>query len=215
MTVITISRQYGSGGTEIAIRVSELLGYRFVDKEIIAAAATESGLCIEGEVEFREQGSDVRSFLERLLFPGPPTVAQVAVHGKDEEGRTTITVEELDKTECQALIRGAIHAVYSEGNTVILGRGGQGVLQDMPGVFHVRIIAPLPARLLTIQEQDHLDLESAYRKAQRHDRRTGNYLEEVFEIDWDDPLLYHLVINTEKLDLDEAAQIIVCAVERQ
>ena len=71
MAVITISRQYGSGGTEVANRVCELLNYKYLDKEIIAAAAAEAGLSGGEVVEFHEEASEVRSFVDRLLFPGP------------------------------------------------------------------------------------------------------------------------------------------------
>lgn len=213
MTVITISRQYGSGGTEVAERVCRQLGYKFVDKQIIAKAANEAGVPGGRVVEFDEHHSQMRTFVDRLLYPGPFVVAQVAVTpaGAGEAG--ALTVEELDKAECLNLVRGAIHAAYKEGHAVILGRGGQAVLQTVPGVLHVRIVAPMPVRLLAIQKAIHLDLEEAYRLAVRQDKKTATYLSTVFDIDVDDPLLYHLVVNTGKFSLDEAVQVIVDTVE--
>ena len=213
MTVITISRQYGSKGTEIAERVCKLLGYKFVDKQIIAQAANEAGVPGGRVVEFNEQHSLMRSFVDRLLYPGPHVVAQVVVtsSGDGENGR--LTVEELDKAECLNLVRSAIHAVYQEGNVVIVGRGGQAVLQTMPGVLHVRTVAPMPIRLLNIQKQIDVGLEEAYRLAMRQDKKTAGYLSQVFGIEVDDPMLYHLVINTGKLSVEQAAQMIVGSVE--
>ncbi len=213
MTVITLSRQYGSRGTEIAERVCKLLGYKFVDKQIIAQAANEAGVPGGRVVEFNEQHSLMRSFVDRLLYPGPHVIAQVVVtsHGDGENG--SLTVEELDKAECLNLVRSAIHAVYQEGNVVIVGRGGQAVLQTMPGVLHVRTLAPMPTRLLNIQKQINVGLEEAYRLAIKQDKKTAGYLSQVFGIEVDDPMLYHLVINTGKLNVEQAAQMIVGAVE--
>ena len=124
MAVITLSRQYGSGGTEVAARVCEILGYKYLDKEIIAAAANEAGLSGGEVVAFDEQHSKARSFLDRLLYPGPHVVAQVAVRPPSKAGTASLAVEELDRAECLNLVRSAIHAAYREGNAVIVGRGG-------------------------------------------------------------------------------------------
>jgi len=211
MSIITISRQYGSAGVEVAARVSNLLEYRYLDKEVIAAAASEVGLS-EGEiVEFNEHHSKSRRFLDRILFPGPNVVAQVTIRSPAENGDGALTVEELDKKECLNLVQTAIHAEYSQGDAVIVGRGGQAVLQKMPNVLHVRIVAPMPSRILRIQTLETVDLEAAYEAAIQRDRKTAGYLSEVFGIDWDDPRLYHLVINTGKWTVEQAAQIVVHA----
>lgn len=207
MAVITVSRQFGSGGTEIAALVSQRLGYTYVDKQIIAEAAVKSGLPAGGEVEFIEHHSEMRSFLDRLLFPGPYVVAQVSV--RDNDDQSTVYVEELDKTEALTLTRAAIHAAYQQGNAVIVGRGGQAVLHDMPGVLHVRLVAPLSYRLLRVQQMLSLDLDAARDLTMKRDRRSAAYLKEVFAIDCDDPLLYHMVINTARWQPEAAADMIV------
>lgn len=212
MAVITISRQYGSGGTEIAARVCELLGYRYLDKELIAGALAEVGLSQGEVVSFSEQTSKARKFLDRLLFPGPHIVAQVAVRQHSPGEEETIKIEQLDKAECLNLIRTAIHAEYRVGDAVIVGRGGQAVLQRLPGVFHVRVVAPMHDRILRLQRLNGLDMEQAYLAAVTEDRRAHDYLEEVFDIQWDEPTLYHLVINAGKMSVEQAAQLIAHAI---
>lgn len=207
MAVITISRQFGSGGTEIALRVCELLGYRFMDKEIIAHAVEEVGLTSGEVVTFTEHHSKMRMFVDRLLYPGPNVVAEIAVRGMGD-GKETVAVEELDKAEALNLVRSAIHAGYKNGDAVILGRGGQAILQDLPGVLHVRIVAPMKDRVLRIQERAHVDMERAHQLALRRDKKRLEYLRDLFGVDINEPTLYHLVINTGKLEIEDAAQVI-------
>lgn len=211
MTVITISRQYGSGGTEIAQRVAELLGYQYLDKEVIARAAEEAGLTDQEVLEFREESSEGRNFLERLLTPGPPQAATLALRPATAEPDHAHTLELLDSEKCLNLIRSVIHAEYRRGNAVIVGRGGQAVLQGLPGTLHVYIHADMPNRILNIQRLEGVDLERAYHSALQHDKITGRYLDRVFGIRWEDPQLYHLAINASKFTVEQAAALIVQA----
>lgn len=210
MAVITISRQFGSGGTDIALRVCELLDYRFMDKEIIARAVEEVGLTSGEVVTFTEHHSKMRMFVDRLLFPGPNVVAEVAVRGAGDD-TDTVAVEQLDKAEALNLVRSAIHTAYKNGNAVILGRGGQAVLQELPGVLHVRVVAPMRDRVLRIQQRTHVDMERAHQLALRRDKKRFDYLRDLFGVDINEPTLYHLVINTGKFECEDAAQLIASA----
>ena len=67
MAVITFSRQYGSGGNEIAVRVSEQLEYRFFDKELIAQVASEEGILHGEKVDISEDNYKMRGFFDRLF----------------------------------------------------------------------------------------------------------------------------------------------------
>jgi cytidylate kinase len=214
MAVVTISRQYGSGGTEIATRVCEMLGYGYLDKVLMSQVAAEAGLCGAELVEFSEQRSEVRDFLDRLLRPGPHSVVRVRTRTRDAAGGETISVRELDEARCAKLVRSAIHAAYKQGDVVIVGRGGQDTLKNMPEVLHVRIVAPMAERVLRIQKQEQVDTETARRLAIEHDQATARYLNQLFRVRGDNPELYHLVINTGKWSLEDAAQVIVKSVEQ-
>jgi cytidylate kinase len=214
MAVVTISRQYGSGGTEIAARVCEMLGYRYLDKVLITHVADEAGLSGGELVEFSEGRSEVRDFLDRLLRPGPHGVVRVRTRSRDAAGSETISVKQLDEARCAKLVRSAIHAAYKQGDVVIVGRGGQDTLKNMPEVLHVRVVAPMAERVLRIQRQEQVDTETARRLAIEHDQATARYLNQLFRVRGDNPELYHVVINTGKLSLEGAAQVIVKAVEQ-
>jgi cytidylate kinase len=212
MAVITISRQYGSGGDEIAEQLCKRLGYRYFDKGLIARSANEIGLTETEIVDFSEDKYQVRSFLDRLL--GRSRVVAQARHWKEEPGGArTLEVEKLDEAWCIKLIKGAIHAAHKQDNIVIMGRGGQAILREMPNVLHVRIEAPLENRIKRVEQAENLDAEVARAVINSHDRTTVDYLKRFHQIDWSDSQLYHLVINTARVNLDVAVDLIIYTVE--
>jgi cytidylate kinase len=212
MAVITISRQFGSGGQEIAAGVCKLLGYRYLDKLLMTQVAAEVGLSGKEMAEFSEEHSQVRGFLERLVLPGPPNLVRVAVRAPEQTGPAALAVKHLDQAHCASLVQSAIHSAYRRGNVVIVGRGGQAVLQKMPGVLHVRVEAPIGDRILRVRGREDLSAEEARQCIIERDRASSGYLRQLFGVRWDDSALYHLVINTGKWELETAAQIIVQAV---
>lgn len=217
MTTITISRQYGSGGDEVAQRVAEILGYRLFDKRLIAQAAADSGLWHQEISDYSEDNHKVRGFLDRLLNR-VPTIAQANVWHETADG--TRVVEEVKVSEDLAvtLVEKAIRAAHSMGSMIIVGRGGQVVLRDETDVIHVRIEAPMEdriARVKTLLRQErqtyNADIEPR-REAQdriiERDEASADYLTGFYNVKWNDPMLYHVVLNTGKLSIFQAAEVI-------
>jgi cytidylate kinase len=214
MAVITISRQFGSGGRQVAARVCELLGYSYLDKLLMTQVAAEVGLSGKELAEYSEEHLKVRNFLERLFGLGPHDFVRVSVRSQEVSGAETLSVKYLDEARCASLIGSAIHAAYKRGDVVIVGRGGQAALQKMPHVLHVRLEAAMGTRILRIQEREGLTAEEARRLVIKMDQASAEYLKRLFGIRWNDPTLYHLLLNTGKWDLETIAQIIVCAVRQ-
>jgi cytidylate kinase len=219
MAVITISRQYGSGGDEIAVRVCEELGYRMFDKRLMAQVASEMGLSEREIVDFSEASYKVRGFLERLFARrNARVVAEAGTWTQDTSGARAVQVEQLDEEWCVRMVRTTIQAAYERDNIVIVGRGGQAILQDKPGVLHVRLLAPLGARILRVRYQETVGLAAEFqqRTAQDlvldRDRAAAEYLRRFHDVDWADPTLYHMVLDTQKWGVEPAAQLIVEAV---
>ncbi|MEJ2556137.1 MAG: cytidylate kinase-like family protein [Anaerolineae bacterium] len=208
MAVITISRQYGSGGREIAARICELLGYRYLDKLLMTQVAAEVGLSGQELADFSEEYPKVRNFLERLLRPGPHGVVRVSVRSRDLTGAETLSVKQLDESRCASLVRSAIQTAHKQEDVVIVGRGGQAILQEVPNVLHVRIEAPMGTRILQVQKRKGGNAEEARRLAIQQDQAAAQYLQRLFGIRWDNPILYHILINTGKWEPERAAQII-------
>lgn len=224
MAVITLSRQFGSGGDEIARMVCKDLGYRMFDRSLIFSAAKETGLSSSDILDFSEDNHRVQTFLERLFRRSGPVVTSrywtEDISGVRIQEETFLTEEEI-----LGLVQKAVISAYRNGGILIVGRGGQVILKDLPAAVHVRIEAPLEDRIqrvkLWLKEEKGLPFDTieTRRTAQdmivERDTASADYLRRYYGVRWDDPLLYHLVINTGKITLENAAQCIVGLVKQQ
>ena len=178
MAAITVSRQLGSLGFEVAQTAADLLGYRLVWRDLINQAAR---------------------------IAGSPEAALAAI---DDLGLLGICPS---PEACQAY-RQAVQQIMQElanqGNVVIIGRAGQMILGGWPEVLHVRVIAPRPLRIERVAERQEISLECALAQIEASDRRRRNYLKRFYNVQWDDPNIYDLVINTAHLAPIAAAQLI-------
>jgi cytidylate kinase len=214
MAIITISRQYASKGNDIAKMICESTGYYLFDKHLIAEAASEVGLSDEEIVDFSEENYKIKGFFDRLLGG-----SQLRIWKEIEDGVRTPEQVHLSEENALALVRKAIENAYATGDTVIVGRGGQGILQNFPGVLHVRVEALLEERIQRVRNYPQLKNRSfigpleARRAAldliEESDAASADYLKRFHGVDWSDPMLYHLVINTSKLSIEQAANLII------
>ncbi|MCL4561833.1 MAG: cytidylate kinase-like family protein [Chloroflexi bacterium] len=218
MAVITISRQYGSGGDEIADRLCQIMDYRAFDKHLIARAAAEAGLTSQEIGDFPEDNYKIRGFFDRL-FSRARSVARIMAASQDLTNmRYSADDLLLNEAYTLSLVRKAVETACSLGNMVIVGRGGQVILKDRPDVLHVRIVAPMEDRIQHIksqmltdrtQDQDLVDIRRAAQDLiESRDAASADYLKCYYDIDWADPLLYHLIINTSKVGYELAAELI-------
>jgi cytidylate kinase len=96
----------------------------------------------------------------------------------------------------------------SQGEVVILGRAGQVILRDDPRVLRVRVIAPARVRIERLAARYRISWKGAQEQIKASDRYRRNYLKRFYGVDWNDPDLYDLVINTERLSAAAAAELI-------
>ena len=212
MTTITLSRQLGSGGDQIAARVSELLNYRLFDKNMILQVAADVGLSENEIVDFSEDSHTARNFFERL-FGGSRTVARSRVWVESPGGERQAQDVRLDDQSSVAITQASVQAAFRRGNVIIIGRGGQAILRGRKDVLHVRIVAPIEQRVARLVDEQFTSYDSAAQMIKSHDRASQDYLKHYYDVDWDDPLLYHLVINTGLCSVEMAAHWIQFAVE--
>lgn len=178
MKAITISRQLGSLGDEVAQAIASLLNYRVVSREIINQAALRSGA---------------------------PEMALVTI---DELGLLGIQPSVKARRAYQVSVETLMKELADEGDVVIVGRAGQVILHDHPNVFHVKVIAPSALRAERIARLHNLYLEAAKAQIEASDRNRKNYLKRYYRARWDDPELYDIIINTDRLDPEQAACLI-------
>ena len=205
MRAITISREYGSGGGEVARRVAARLGWQLVDHEMVVRVAQSLGVS-ESEIEQKDEYSE--SFASRILSSMRLIDPAMAV-GMPADVLTT--TEESYRQALTNLVR----AVAQAGHAVIVGRGSQVLLADQRDVLHVRIVAPLEQRVTYVVQREGMDREAARVRIQQKDRQRERYLQNHYHQSSEDPHLYDLVLNTGIIDLDSIVEIITFALERK
>ena len=185
MAIITISRQLGSLGDEIAELIGRQLGYRVVSRQLINQAALEA------------------------------CTPEIALAEIDELGLLGISPSNKDCKSYIKHLKKIIHDLAREDRVVIVGRGGQVILQNYPDTLHIRVIAPREVRVSRIMEEQGISQDAAAAQIKASDRYREKFLKQFFETKLPSPELYDLVLNTEHFNPDAAAQIIQTALHRK
>lgn len=178
MSIITVSRQYGSLGKEIAERFASELGYKFLDKKSLESQYGRFGI---PDVRFEKYDEKSPGFFENFKS------------GKDRYLRyLKTTVFENSK----------------EGNCVICGRGAQLILRGIPGVLNIRIISSMESRIEHVSQTLKCNHKSAEKIINHNDKDRSGFHKFFFEHNWKDPELYDLIIKTDNLGLDSTVETI-------
>jgi cytidylate kinase len=197
--LITISRQYGAGGSAVAQRVAAALGWSLVDNEFVEQVARRAGLPAE-EVAQREER--VPGFIVRLAL----TLASSAPELFPPE---TGTAEDKDEATVVEMTERVVKELAAEGRAVLVGRAAPAVLGQESDALHVKLVAPVPFRLAQVCDRLNLDPAAAEEKLRRVDRNRARYHKTYYDRDWDDPVNYDLVLNAGRLGFDGATDVIV------
>ncbi|MGQ9463740.1 MAG: cytidylate kinase-like family protein [Candidatus Fervidibacter sp.] len=224
MGVITISRQFGCAANEIAAKVAEELGYEVVDKELLAYLAAEAQASEEEVAKYDESAmSPIEKFLRALVKFATPEEALTWSPGPLRETPFWLPAREqwqkegsrvLDHEECLKFTQVALKKLAQKGKVIIIGRGGMVVLKDFPGALHVRLFAPLEWRVNRLSKIENIPPEKAKQKILAEDKRRSEYLRHFYGVDWNDPSLYHLVLNVAKLGIDLTSEVLISTARR-
>jgi cytidylate kinase len=221
--VITISRQLGSQGSYMATEAATLLGFRYLDREILQTAAAEAGYPDERMVEALSQQEEMPGLLARILEAmGRMAPVPVVPSATLREGQVYAEVvnamladqllAERDRAAAadnyRELVRQVILNYAEAGNVMIAGRGGQVILRHRRNALHVRIYGSPAFRVRTLMARQGLPRDEAEDAVQRSDRERTRYLQRYFGVAWDDPKLYHLSINADDVSVSMGAHII-------
>lgn len=178
MAIITISRGTFSGGQQLAECVAEKLGYRCISREVLLKAASEYGV---PEEELSRALSKKPGILERLTS---------------------------ERDQYLAYIKAALYKEAKDDNLVYHGHAGHLLLEGVPHVLRVRIIANIEFRLKALLEHHRLNREQALEFIKRVDDERVKWTRFLYNIDWRDPAIYDLVINLDRMSLNSACDIL-------
>ena len=181
MAAITISRQLGSLGDEVAQAAAACLGYQVISRDLINQTAIKCG---SPEIAL--------SVIDDLSLFG--------FHPSQEVRQNFFNCMQKVMTD-----------LAERGNIIIVGRAGQVILRERTDVLHVKVIAPSEVRADRIAHQLHIPLEAAQAQVDASDRNRRSYLKRYYRARWDDPELYDLILNTARLNAEQAATLICMA----
>ena len=235
MTVITVSRQRGSMGSYIALEVAQRLGLRYLDREIIESVAREAGVSVK-EVEDIEARAGRLARVLRILGAKPklPSVASASIREQESyevrvgdlmeaEGlsrraaimrlSTTGGLEYVPRLDYLDLVTSIITEYASKDHAMVVGRGGQMILRGEPQILHVQIRARFETRVYNIIQREGIKWRPAAHRVRISDEQRAGYLRRFYNVDWLDPSLYDLVINTDHIPLEAATEMIILAAQ--
>jgi cytidylate kinase len=180
MSLITITSGIGSGDLSIARSVSEKLQLELYDDQRLQEEAVKLGISAE---EIKNYGKKTPGLLNRLLSYKPDTYLNV--------------------------MGSVIYEVASRGEGIILGHGAPWLLMDFGCALHVRLYASESSRTRNLMDQLDVSRESAEKMIRKSDQQHKGFLQFTFRMDWDDPSLFDVIINQDKVGADSSAQLIV------
>ena len=200
MALITLSRHFGAGGKTLGALVAKKLGYVFLDDEIIKLVAEKAGSGGWLDALDKEFGGKLLPYISGL---GPK--GRMEMFLDDKKGG-------VDETISMDILQHLFLQIAQEGNAVIVGRGGQYLLRDHNDVFHVLLVADLEDRVQFMEERYNLSLKRALHVVNRQDKRRQNFYRLLGKVDYDQPDIYHLVLNMSKLSLEKASDLLITLV---
>jgi len=178
MSILAISDTAGSLGREIGHTVAASLGYEYADREIISKAAERFG---EGVLELTHATEEKPTLWERFTET---------------------------RHRYMAYIEAIVLEMAARDNVVLVGRGSTVILARIPQALRLRISAPESTRARRVHQAQGLTPEAALDYVRRSDRERAARVKFLYHVDWDDPLFYDFVVNTERLSVDEGARLI-------
>ncbi|MGZ6373040.1 MAG: cytidylate kinase-like family protein [Candidatus Limnocylindria bacterium] len=206
MPVITISRQFGAGGSSVARSVADLLHLEIVDQLLIAEVAKRASLSPE---DVQAEDERPTSLLDRLADSFSPLAAGLGVAWDPPYPDSAYD----PRREVLQLTQDVVREVARAGNVVIVGRGGALILRDHPDALHVFLHADLAFRRGIVMKREGIDQAAAERRVHKMDANRAAYIKQVYGRDRLDVRLYDLAIDTVRLGFEGAASIILTALQ--
>ena len=194
--LITVSRQFGAGGSELARKLGERLNWPVLDDEVACRCAARLHLETSTVQRLREHSPTLLARLSAALLVAPP----------EAPAFDTTHLLRID-----AIAEAALESITEAANSlplIVVGFGTQCIFADRADALHVRLIAPMPVRVERLRARYGWDATNAASRAHHVDEDRRRYVQRYFHRDVNDPLLYDVQINTGRTTFDEATTMI-------
>jgi cytidylate kinase len=199
--VITISRQYGSGGREVGEKLAKALDVPFYDNELITRAAKESGFAVAAFEHAEEKATN------SLLY----SIAMgMNAYGSQDFGFSSLSLDDKIFLAQSNIIR----KVAGEGPCVIVGRCADYILKDLPEVINVFVYAGLDFRIDRATRLYGLSGKKAGEQVMKYDKRRSNYYNYHTSEKWGNMFNYDLAVRTDRIGIEESVSLIKSFVEK-
>ena len=199
--IITISRQYGSGGREIGKKIAEHFGIPFYDNELITRAARESGYA---ETAFENAEKKATNSLLYSIAMG------MSAYGSQEAGFSHLSLDDRIYLAQSDIIK----KCAEEGPCVIVGRCADYILKDRSDVVHLFVYADLDFRIQRAIQIDGVPKEEAESVVIKKDKRRANYYNYHSGEKWGKASNYHMCLNSGFVGIENATQLFIDFLEK-
>lgn len=204
-SVVTFSNPMGSGGSSIARVVAAKLGYRYYDWEVISQAAEEAGVSAE---EFALAAAErAPGFMERLMERlGGMSAGDEPAPVAPSRSRLLVSTDDY-----RQFLEHVVRGLGAQGEAVIVNHSGQAVLRGLPGVLKVLTYGSEERRAARLAQLQGVEPATVLKTISEADRQRSEYFRRVYHIDWLSSQNYDLVINTDHIAPDLAADMVGAA----
>jgi cytidylate kinase len=223
MPVVTIARQLGAGGEQVARLVASRLGARLLDEDLLVLASEQTGIPVEHFQRLDERGRSMWRSPGDLfrLVPLPPINPDLPdVYGDryPPTGPVRARGEGLQspafwaaEAYAAALSRTIQSLAVAGESAVVVGRGGNEALAGVPESLNVLIVAAESMRVRRVAAEARVDVYEALDRVRESDRGRRAFGRQFYGADWLDPLRYDMVVRTDEVPFDQAADVITAA----
>jgi cytidylate kinase len=200
--IITISRMFGSGGSDVAARVAKELGWTLLDNAVVDAVAERLGVTA-AEVSSMEER--VPSLVERIT--SALTMSAPEISPTVDESTLMVTAE----TRIVDVTKRVMEEAIAQGNAVLVGRGAQALLADRPDALHVFCYARKSFLVNYAIKHRGVDPAKAEHEVEQRNKQREQYVKRHWGRDWRAFDNYHLCLDTGRIGIPGAADLVVAA----
>jgi CMP/dCMP kinase len=204
--LITLTRQYAAGGSDVAALVAGALGWTVIDNEFVDEVARRAGLPAAEVAQLEERAPGLLERIARALTAASPELSVT---------NTDLPKAEAEETKIVGLTGRVIREAAVHGRVILVGRGAQAVLAQRANALHVYLVASKAWRMKLAVERLGVDPAQVERVLEETDRDRDRYVKAYYGRARQEPINYDMVLNTETLGFEGAAALVVAEAKRR